>query len=243
MENMRQGRCIYTPPLLDRTNYADWRTRMIVFLRSIDKGVWKVVLTRWTVPTMMATDGADQKMFKLINMSTTAKEAWEILETTHQGDQKVKDDQDPHLGCDDVEPNDISNIGKTKKVAADIYETLVEESVTLCVGNTEKTTIDVPSANDTCVLKNNPATREACTLETTNVSRNVVPTVVQHVADKVHKKNNPTEEIIHTTIMAEEDVTPSTGDIVVDTAKVPSFENLVESVVPSVEDTTKKVSR
>ncbi|GAA0164497.1 hypothetical protein LIER_39801 [Lithospermum erythrorhizon] len=159
------------------------------------------------------------------------------------GDKKVKDDQDLHLGCDDVEPNSIAEVVKTEKVAAEIFETLVEESVTLCVSNTVKTLADIPSVNGTWVVKNTLATREACTLETTDVSRNVVPTVVQHVADEVHKKNNPTEEIMHTRIMTEEDVTPCTGDTVVDTTEVPSFENFVKSVVSSVEDTIEEVPR
>ncbi|GAA0167198.1 hypothetical protein LIER_22185 [Lithospermum erythrorhizon] len=119
----------------------------------------------------------DQKMFKLINMCTTAKEAWKILETTHE------------------------EVVKTEKVAAKISETLVDESVTLCVSNTMKTTVSLPNANDTCVLRNTLSTREACTLETTDVSRNVVPTVVQHVANEVHKKNNPIEDIMHTRML------------------------------------------
>ncbi|GAA0141448.1 hypothetical protein LIER_35397 [Lithospermum erythrorhizon] len=186
MECMRQGRSIYMPPMLDRTNYDDWRTRMIVFLRSIDIEIWQVVLTGWTVPTIIAIDGTQiikeednwtrkehelalhnskalkvilgrmgQKMFKLINMCTTAKEAWKILKTTHE---------------------ETIEIGK---VVVEISETLIEESVTLCVGNTMKTIV----------------------------------------------------------------VAPSIGDTVADAAEVPSSENLVESVVRSIEDTTEEAPR
>ncbi|GAA0143175.1 hypothetical protein LIER_03920 [Lithospermum erythrorhizon] len=198
------------PPILDRTNYDDWRTKMIVFFRSIDIGIWKVVCTGWSIPTIIAIDGiqiikekdnwirnehelglrnskalkailggVDQKMFKLINKCTTAKEAWEIMKTTHEGPQRVKDDQDPYLKGNDVAPNIISEATEIGKMAVKISETLVEESVTLCAGNTLKTTF----------------------------------------------------------------AAPRTGNTVADTAEVPSSKNLVESVVPSVDDTTEEVPR
>ncbi|GAA0164394.1 hypothetical protein LIER_20045 [Lithospermum erythrorhizon] len=123
--------------------------------------------------------GMDQKMFKLINMCTTAKESWVILKITHEGSQKVKNDQDRHLESNDVGLNIIPEAIEIGKVVIEISETLVEESFILCVGNTVKTTV----------------------------------------------------------------VAPSTGDTVADTAEVPSFENLVEIFVPSVEDTTEEVPR
>ncbi|GAA0161270.1 hypothetical protein LIER_17628 [Lithospermum erythrorhizon] len=73
----------------------------------------------------------DQKVLKLTNICTTAKETKEILETNHEGAQNVKDDQDPHLVGDDVEPNAILEVIKIEKVVVERSEILVEESVTL----------------------------------------------------------------------------------------------------------------
>ncbi|GAA0163668.1 hypothetical protein LIER_19475 [Lithospermum erythrorhizon] len=88
--------------------------------------------------------GVDQKMVKLINKGTTTKEAWEILETTNEGFQQVKDDPDPHLKGDDVAPNAISEDIETERGVVKIFETLVEENVTIYVGNTMKTIVVVP---------------------------------------------------------------------------------------------------
>ncbi|GAA0154002.1 hypothetical protein LIER_12106 [Lithospermum erythrorhizon] len=93
---------------------------MTAFLRSIDTKIWKAVSIGWTAPTVTNNnvvivkpkanwtgeeDGAalanhkaldaifnvvDINVFKLINMCTMAKVAWETLETAYEGTQKVR---------------------------------------------------------------------------------------------------------------------------------------------------------
>ncbi|GAA0169664.1 hypothetical protein LIER_24099 [Lithospermum erythrorhizon] len=92
---------------------------MIAFLRSIDTKTWKVVCSGWTAPTVtnnimaivkaeadwtreeeeatLANDNALNaifnvayiNVFKLINICTVAKVAWETFDTAYEGTQKV----------------------------------------------------------------------------------------------------------------------------------------------------------
>ncbi|KAK2396121.1 gag-protease polyprotein [Trifolium repens] len=111
------------PPLLDGTNYNYWKSRMVAFLKSIDRRIWKAVLRGWEHPKVKDVNGADTEelkleedwtpaedtlalgnnkalnalfnrvdkhMFRLIKQCTVAKDAWEILKTTHEGTFKVK---------------------------------------------------------------------------------------------------------------------------------------------------------
>ncbi|WJX81112.1 hypothetical protein P8452_64034 [Trifolium repens] len=114
MEGASAGR----PPLLDGTNYDYWKSRMMAFLKSMDSQTWKAVIKGWEHPVMRGTtnlkpeenwskkedelalannkalnalfSGVDKYMFRLIKKCTVAKDAWEILKTTHEGTPKVK---------------------------------------------------------------------------------------------------------------------------------------------------------
>ncbi|KAK2357392.1 gag-protease polyprotein [Trifolium repens] len=114
MEGGSAGR----PPLLDGTNYDYWKSRMMAFLKSMDSQTWKAVIKGWEHPVMRGTtnlkpeenwskkedelalannkalnalfSGVDKYMFRLIKQCTVAKDAWEILKTTHEGTPKVK---------------------------------------------------------------------------------------------------------------------------------------------------------
>ena len=44
MDFNREGTFTNKPPLLDETNYAYWKVRMIAFLRAIDDQVWDTVV-------------------------------------------------------------------------------------------------------------------------------------------------------------------------------------------------------
>jgi len=111
------------PPLLDGSNYDDWKSCMTAFLKSIDIKTWKAVLKGWEHPVVLDKDGnktanlkpeeewskeedelalenskalnalfngVDKNLFRLIKQCTVAKDAWEILKTTHEGTSKVK---------------------------------------------------------------------------------------------------------------------------------------------------------
>ncbi|KAG2674458.1 hypothetical protein I3760_13G136600 [Carya illinoinensis] len=102
---------LYVPPYFDRENYAYWKVRMRAFLKSLDERVWYLVERGWTKPEtsidawtkdeinncnlnskglnaiFMAVSSEE---FKRISMCEIAKEAWDILEVTHEGTRIVK---------------------------------------------------------------------------------------------------------------------------------------------------------
>jgi hypothetical protein len=95
-------------PAFDGTNYGYWKARMRFFLKSID--CWSIVKTGWTKPEDAALELVPQKNarrsndkalhalcqalspseFAKISNCESAKEAWQILETTYEGTKLVK---------------------------------------------------------------------------------------------------------------------------------------------------------
>ena len=96
----------------DGSNYAFWKVRMRAFLCSIDESVSDAVEIGWTRPEVakstwdkaaLAAVNANSKAlnaifcgvspdeFHRIFHVTIAKEAWQILEATYEGTEKVKD--------------------------------------------------------------------------------------------------------------------------------------------------------
>ena len=53
MDFNREGTSTNKPPLLDGTNYAYWKVKMIAFLRAIDGQVWDTVVQGYADPTMI----------------------------------------------------------------------------------------------------------------------------------------------------------------------------------------------
>jgi len=95
-------------PAFDGTNYGYWKACMRFFLKSID--YWSIVETSWTEPEDAALELVPQKNallsndkalhalcqalspseFAKISNCESAKEAWQILETTYEGTKLVK---------------------------------------------------------------------------------------------------------------------------------------------------------
>jgi hypothetical protein len=95
-------------PAFDGTNYGYWNARMRFFLKSID--CWSIVETGWTKPEDATLELVPQKNERLSNDKAlhalcqelspsefgkisnceSAKEAWQILETTYEGTKLVK---------------------------------------------------------------------------------------------------------------------------------------------------------
>jgi hypothetical protein len=95
-------------PTFDGTNYGYWKARMRFFLKSID--CWNIVEIGWTKPedttletvplknTRLSNDKALHALcqalspseFAKISNCVSAKEAWQILETTYEGTKLVK---------------------------------------------------------------------------------------------------------------------------------------------------------
>ena len=107
-------------PIFDGSNYAYWKARMRSALKSIDERVWMSVVNGWSPPTYLVenervikpADRWTENEFKLANFNSrglnalfsavtpdefrrimtceTAKEAWDILQLTHEGTSVVK---------------------------------------------------------------------------------------------------------------------------------------------------------
>jgi hypothetical protein len=90
-------------PAFDGTNYGYWKARMHFFLKSID--CWSIVETGWTKPEETTLELVPQKNARLSNDKAlhdlcqalspsefakisnceSAQEAWQIFETTYEG--------------------------------------------------------------------------------------------------------------------------------------------------------------
>ena len=112
----RDGR----PLKFDGSNYAYWKALMRAYLRAIDERIWLSVVNGYTEPVLTINDvvvpkpiqqwdkldfekknwnnkalsiifnGITCDEFRRISICETAKEAWDILEVTHEGTDLVK---------------------------------------------------------------------------------------------------------------------------------------------------------
>ena len=107
---MEHGHSLVIRPHFDGTNYADWKVRMKVFLKSIDKKVWNYVEYRWEKPTTLVSerqtsqkeadtfnskamtaifDAVSMEEFKRTSNVEVAHTAWNILQIMHEGTKAV----------------------------------------------------------------------------------------------------------------------------------------------------------
>jgi hypothetical protein len=54
---VKEGGFMNRPPLLDGSNSDYWKSRMSVFLKSIDSKTWKAVLKGWEHLVVLDNDG------------------------------------------------------------------------------------------------------------------------------------------------------------------------------------------
>jgi hypothetical protein len=108
------------PPVLDGTNFDHWKAKMTAYLKAIDEDVWMACEVKYSPPvetvdgatipkpsskysvpekTERAANSralnvlftyVDTKEFHRISTCTFAKDAWDILVTTHEGTSTVK---------------------------------------------------------------------------------------------------------------------------------------------------------
>ena len=57
MELRHEGSSTPRLPVLNGSNYAFWKARMIAFLKSIDNKSWKTIITRYEHPIEKDVDG------------------------------------------------------------------------------------------------------------------------------------------------------------------------------------------
>ena len=63
------------PPPFDGSNYAYWKARMRIFLKSMDESVWQATVTEWN-PPIMEVAGVDG----LQSMKVTPYYQWTTLQ-------------------------------------------------------------------------------------------------------------------------------------------------------------------
>ncbi|KAA0062800.1 gag-pol polyprotein [Cucumis melo var. makuwa] len=115
-----EGPLTSRPSILDGKNYSYQKSRMILFIKTLDGRARRVLVAGWE-PSMIIVDGVfvpksevdwtdaeeqgsvrnvralnaifngvDLNAFKLINSCSSVKEAWKILEVAYEGIKKVK---------------------------------------------------------------------------------------------------------------------------------------------------------
>ena len=97
------------PPQFDGSNYPYWKAKIITYIKSINRKIWKVVETKIEIededaPTTVEEillqnndialsaihDALDERTFEQIKNIERAHEAWKKLEESFEGTQAVK---------------------------------------------------------------------------------------------------------------------------------------------------------
>ena len=109
---MQEGHSIARPPLFNGSDYTYWKTRMRIFLISMDFELWSIVengfqksslpMSEWNesekkvfalnAKAMNALFCAlDKNEFNRVSMCDSAFDIWRTLEVTHEGTSRVKE--------------------------------------------------------------------------------------------------------------------------------------------------------
>jgi len=104
-----EGTSVTRPPLFDGTNFAFWKVRMRSYLMALGADVWDVVETGYIKPVVLASkddklefrfnakgmndilNGLAEAEFVKVMHLQTAKEMWDKLISSYEGNEKVKD--------------------------------------------------------------------------------------------------------------------------------------------------------
>eukprot|EP00253_Pinus_taeda_P017935 PITA_17935 len=97
------------PPVFDGTNFNYWKVRVTAYLQSLGTEVWNIVETGYAFPSTTPTDADEKKKYETnakavstllgcISQSEfmkvmhykSAKEIWEKIVTSYEGDEQVK---------------------------------------------------------------------------------------------------------------------------------------------------------
>eukprot|EP00253_Pinus_taeda_P014759 PITA_14759 len=97
------------PPIFDGTNFIYWKVRVTAYLQSLGTEVWDIIDTRYTFPSATPTDLAEKKKYetnaKAVNtllgclsqsefvkvmQCKSAKEIWDKIVLSYEGDDQVK---------------------------------------------------------------------------------------------------------------------------------------------------------
>jgi hypothetical protein len=104
-----EGNSTTKPPLFDGTNFAFWKVRMRTYLMALGADVWDVVETGYINPVVLASkddklefsfnvkgmnailNGLAEAEFVKVMHLQTAKEMWDKLISSYEGNEKVKE--------------------------------------------------------------------------------------------------------------------------------------------------------
>src|ERR1700728_2406188 len=97
------------PPVFDGTNFNYWKVRVTAYLQSLGTEVWNIVETGYAFPSTTPTDADEKKKYETnakavstllgcISQSEfmkvmhykSAKEIWDKIVTSYEGDEQVK---------------------------------------------------------------------------------------------------------------------------------------------------------
>jgi hypothetical protein len=145
-----EGTSATKPPLFDGTNFSFWKVRMRTYLMALGVDVWDVVETGYIKPVVLASkddklefsfnakgmnailNGLAEAEFVKVMHLQTAKEMWDKLISSYEGNEKVKDAklQTFRLKFEQLKMNEDETVSK--------YFLRVEELVNAMKGLGEK---------------------------------------------------------------------------------------------------------
>ena len=112
LHGFQEGLSVVRPPLFNGLDYTYWKTRMRVFLISMNLDLWNIIENSFQLPSKPINEWSDleKKYFSLnakamnalfcaldknefnrISTCETAFDIWRTLEITHEGTSRVKD--------------------------------------------------------------------------------------------------------------------------------------------------------
>ena len=108
----QEGHSITRPPMFIGTDYTYWKTRMRIFLISLDFELWNLIKNRFSKSSLPTIDwnelekktfalnakamnalfcALDKNEFNRVSVYKTAFDIWHTLEVTHEGTSRVKE--------------------------------------------------------------------------------------------------------------------------------------------------------
>jgi len=112
LHGFQEGLSVVRPPLFNGLDYTYWKTRMRVFLISMNLDLWNIIENDFQLPSKPMNEWSDleKKYFSLnakamnalfcaldknefnrVSLCETAFDIWRTLEITHEGTSRVKD--------------------------------------------------------------------------------------------------------------------------------------------------------
>ena len=110
-ENYKEGQSMQRPPLFEANGFIYWKNRFETYVKSKDIDLWFIIIDGDNLVTntkdedqkklvaknneakMMLYNALPKKEYERVFMCKTAKEVWQSLIVTHQGNSQVKDNK------------------------------------------------------------------------------------------------------------------------------------------------------